>query len=66
MHLLSGPVSDVVGVSTQEPERGAPRSSATSEAMADVVQRLELLEEAALSYEERLRVLEEGMERSSE
>jgi hypothetical protein len=29
--------------------------------MVDVLQRLELLEEAALSYEERLRVLEEKL-----
>jgi len=65
MHLLSGAVSgaDLAGGNTHvsEARRGVPRSSATSEAMADVLQRLELLEEAALSYEERLRVLEEKL-----
>ena len=67
MHLLSGAVSGVVtdlaGGSAHAPEfsRGASRSSVTSEAMTEVLQRLELLEEAALSYEERLRVLEEKL-----
>jgi len=67
MHLLSGAVSGAAssfaGADTQvsEARPGAPRASAASEAMADVLQRLELLEEAALSYEERLRVLEEKL-----
>jgi len=64
MHLLSGAVADAagdVGGDTYVREPRAPRSSATSEAMAEVLQRLELLEEAALSYEERLRVLEEKL-----
>jgi uncharacterized protein len=69
MHLLCGMVSGVAtagvgGANTHVPEsgRGAPRVSANSEGMTDVLQRLELLEEAALSYEERLRVLEEKLE----
>jgi uncharacterized protein YceH (UPF0502 family) len=67
MHLLSGAVadatSDFAGTDSRvrEAEPRAPRSSATSEAMTDVLQRLELLEEAALSYEERLRALEEKL-----
>jgi len=65
MHLLSGAVaaaaSDVAAVESHAREPRAPRSSATSEAMDEVLQRLELLEEAALSYEERLRVLEEKL-----
>ena len=73
MHLLSGAVaaaaSDVAGNDSDIREPRVPRPSATSEAMADVLQRLELLEEAALSYEERLRVLEDklqGLEGNSE
>jgi len=65
MHLLCGAVaaaaSDVAGTDSEVRESRAPRSSGTSEAMTDVLQRLELLEEAALSYEERLRVLEEKL-----
>jgi uncharacterized protein YceH (UPF0502 family) len=68
MHLLSGPVSGVAtaeeyGAETRVREVGpaAPRATANSEVMTDVLQRLELLEEAALSYEERLRVLEERL-----
>ena len=64
MHLLSGAVADAAGDAggdTYVREPRAPRSSATSEAMTEVLQRLELLEEAALSYEERLRVLEEKL-----
>jgi uncharacterized protein YceH (UPF0502 family) len=65
MHLLSGALSgaDVTGMKTQvsEAEPRASRSSPTSEAMADLLQRLELLEQAALSYQERLRVLEEKL-----
>jgi len=54
------PSSRERSLGTPGPE--APRSVAASEAMTDVLQRLELLEEAALSYEERLRVLEEKVE----
>jgi len=61
MHLLSGAVADAAGSDTQVRESRSPRSLGTSEAMAEVLQRLELLEEAALSYEERLRVLEEKL-----
>ena len=69
MHLLSGAVADAAGDAggdTYVREPRAPRSSATSEAMTEVLQRLELLEEAALSYEERLRVLEERLTASVE
>jgi uncharacterized protein YceH (UPF0502 family) len=67
MHLLSGAVadaaSDFAGADTRVRESvpAAPRSAANSEAMTDVLLRLELLEEASLSYEERLRVLEEKL-----
>jgi uncharacterized protein len=74
---VSGTASDFAGADTQASEAryppprpkvlagnsgpGAPRALANSEVMTDVLQRLELLEDAALSYEERLRVLEEKL-----
>jgi len=68
MHLLSGAVSGAASAAeygaetrVRESEPRVSRSPATSEAMAEVLQRLEMLEEAALSYEERLRVLEEKL-----
>ena len=66
MHLLSGPVSGaataaeygtVAGTQGRSSERGRAAASVDPE----LLQRLELLEEAALSYEERLRVLEEKL-----
>jgi uncharacterized protein YceH (UPF0502 family) len=65
MHLLSGAVadaaSDVAGADIHARESRTFRSPAASEAVAEVLQRLELLEETALSYEERLRVLEDKL-----
>jgi uncharacterized protein YceH (UPF0502 family) len=69
MHLLCGPVAAaemgaaVAESRVRESGPGAPaRSFGSSSASEEVLQRLELLEEAAQAAEERLRVLEEKLQ----
>ena len=66
MHLLCGPVSGAAtaaeyGAVAEGVGRTPQRARDGRSVDEDVLQRLELLEEAALSYEERLRVLEEKL-----
>jgi uncharacterized protein len=62
MHLLCGPVSEAMAASSalKGDVAGAPRGVATA-ASEEVLQRLNLLEEAAQMAEERLRALEEKL-----